>query len=79
MFKSNQLTQAKVHNYSKPNANAKPVLCTESRGARWEPVRCPSPPPPPLDGCPVRGTKHGTTKEELVSRNIQEVAQEGGI
>ena len=37
------------------------------------------PPPPPLDGCPVRGTKHGTTKEELVSRNIQEVAQEGGI
>ena len=43
MFKSNQLTQAKVHNYSKPNANAKPVLCTESRGARWEPVRCPSP------------------------------------
>ena len=38
-----------------------------------------STPPPPLDGCPVRGTKHGTTKEELVSRNIQEVAQEGGI
>ena len=36
-------------------------------------------PPPPLDGFPVRGTKHGTTKEELVSRNIQEVAQEGGI
>ena len=36
-------------------------------------------PPPPLDGCPVRGTKHGTTKEELESRNIQEVAQEGGI
>lgn len=36
-------------------------------------------PPPPSDGCPARGTKQGTTKEEPVSKETKRLPQKQSI